>query len=441
MVAQCDECKQNINNREFLICVTCGRKYDLTCANVSSQRFHLMTIDNKKNWKCQSCWLDFHKEKENITNRKKIIVNVSTENSFSSLDDDEIEISSNSIDLNRSCPGPRSCFESDLQDLKIEINMLNLKLEAADSEIINLLKENSTLQKQLQERELQNKQLKQICTAYDTKDTFTPFSGCSSQKKSNKINKLKRKTLNFSNSENATINIEEHYSPQDGATSSPKLQNTLNTDLNPPKHIQHKMCIISSNKRNRVLTTATSTIQNAKICHFLTPNVGLQQLLKNLEKKVQNYSMNDSCVLMIGDKDFETSMDYKSLVNMLRTELLKIQNTNVFICLPTFRHGLYTSLLFNERVDTFNNLLYRDNLTHEYAYVLDSNENLTYDNRMCTIFKGNLNNKGLRQVFKDLSSLVDDVMLGNLQNLPTELKKDSNHNSLINETQFFRTVQ
>lgn len=136
MVAQCDECKQIINSREFLICVTCGRKYDLTCANVSFQRFHLMTTDNKKNWKCQSCWLDFHTEGENITNRKKIIVNVSTENSFSFLDDDEIEISSNSIDLNRSCPGARSCFESDLQDLKIEINMLNLKLEAADSEII-----------------------------------------------------------------------------------------------------------------------------------------------------------------------------------------------------------------------------------------------------------------------------------------------------------------
>lgn len=427
MNRQCDKCAQNINSREFLNCNNCDRTYDLACANVSYQRFHLMATNNKEKWKCQSCWSDFHKEKEqdNVTHRKKFVINISTENSFCSLDDDEIGSSSNSIDLNRSCPGPRSCLESDVQDLKLEISSLNQKLEAADNEIIILLQENSTLHKELAKRELQNKQLMQICKSSSSKHIFSPNSCHSDQKikKNKKNHKSKRRTLDFLNSESLTQNIEEPYHSVDGATSSPKLQKTI-TDLNPQKqslrHIQHKMCIISTNNRNRVLTTATSAVQNTQICHFLTPNVGLEQLLTNLEKKVQSYTLCDSCVIVIGERDFETSMDYGSLVTMLRTVLSKIQNTNVFICLPTFRHGLYSSLLFNKRVDTFNNLLYRDNLIHEYAYVLDSNKNLTYDNRMFSIFKGNLNNKGLRQIFKDLSFVMNDVVLDNVDNLTPE---------------------
>lgn len=73
-----------------------------------------MTRQNKQNCKCQACWKDFHEdnEQDNVTCCKKIIINVPTENSFCSLDDDnEFEASSKSVDLNRSCLGPRSCLD------------------------------------------------------------------------------------------------------------------------------------------------------------------------------------------------------------------------------------------------------------------------------------------------------------------------------------------
>lgn len=445
MTGHCIKCKQNINGRELLICSTCDKTYDLTCANVSYQRFNLMTTNNKENWKCPSCWLDFHKyhDQNNITHRKKIIVNISTENSFSSLDEEETEITSNTLDLNRSCPGPTFCHESDLQELRTEIDRLNQKLESADNEIITLLQENSILQKQLEKHKLQNKQLMQLCKAPNTRLSLTPNNRHSSQKKK----ESKRILLNSSSFEISTPNVREQYTPKDGATSSQKSKETF-TYPNPLQqdrpHIQHNMSIISTNNRNRILTTATSAIQNTGICHFLTPNVGLHQLLADLEKKVQNYTLHDSCVIVIGEKDFETSMDYRSLVNSLRTELLKIQNTNVFICLPTFRHGWSENVIYNSRVDIFNNLLYSDNIVHEYAYILDSNKNLTYDNRMFTKFKGNLNNKGLQQIFRDLSSLINDVMLENLYNLPTSPINNNNsnkQNSPNNSTDFFRILQ
>lgn len=38
--------------------------------------------------------------------------------------------------------------------------------------------------------------------------------------------------------------------------------------------------------------------------------------------------------------------------------------------------------MFNWRVETFNNLLYLDIMTHEHAYILDSNKYLDYNYNM-----------------------------------------------------------
>lgn len=166
----------------------------------------------------------------------------------------------------------------------------------------------------------------------------------SNRNKTQRLNKLKRRTLDFANSQSPTLNINKHYSAVDGATNSPNPQETI---AEPHLHKQDRpqrqrnIFIISSNKRNNVLMTARSTVQNTKICYYLSPNIGLQQLLVNLENKMKNCTLQDSCFIMIGEKDFETSKDYRNPFNILRTKLLKIQNTTVFICLPTIRHGLH----------------------------------------------------------------------------------------------------
>ncbi|CAG5016513.1 unnamed protein product [Parnassius apollo] len=46
---------------------------------------------------------------------------------------------------------------------------------------------------------------------------------------------------------------------------------------------------------------------------------------------------------------------------------------------------------------------------HEYAYLLDSNLNLTYDYHMFSGKLGAVNNKGMRALFADLKSLLSEI--------------------------------
>lgn len=47
-------CNQGIPNREYLTYNFCGKKYDLQCANVSSQLYY-NTADHREKWKCLTC--------------------------------------------------------------------------------------------------------------------------------------------------------------------------------------------------------------------------------------------------------------------------------------------------------------------------------------------------------------------------------------------------
>lgn len=471
MALQCFKCGNDIITRRYIKCCECECVFHVpNCiSTVTDQRFNLMTPNRKAAWKCEPCKQpEVDKEISNTslqdnnfeyvtmrhpTNTCKL--NVSTENSFGSLpideSDDEEDFSSiiSPSVMNRSCPEISECSQEVVKELENTILQLQQKLESADNEIINLLAENSSLVKLNKTYESKLKTLTQICSSptqttsakikrrsfngrhlsFSSEKTYTTPTG---------TNKIKNKLDNTKG--------EKSHTPNNAATTltpncKVKLQQarercSQNVEQGHTHRINN-LCIISSNKQNNVATTAISTFHNTKICHFLTPNVGLEQLLVNLKKKVQNFTLYDSCVIMIGEKDFEISMDYRKLVNILRTELLKIQHTNVFICLPTFRHGLYASLLFNTRIDTFNNLLYLDNLTHEYAYIIDSNKNLTYDSDMFTIFKGTLNNRGLRQIFNDLSLLINDVLLSNLDDQTTNSNIRSDY-SKTDESEFFR---
>lgn len=53
----CAGCTQVLPNNEFLTCSLCAEKYDLQCANVSSQRFYnTLTGEHRNQWKCQACY-------------------------------------------------------------------------------------------------------------------------------------------------------------------------------------------------------------------------------------------------------------------------------------------------------------------------------------------------------------------------------------------------
>lgn len=53
---KCGGCLKPIEGKQYLRCALCALNYDLSCANVSEQRFlNTMTREHKKNWKCMLC--------------------------------------------------------------------------------------------------------------------------------------------------------------------------------------------------------------------------------------------------------------------------------------------------------------------------------------------------------------------------------------------------
>lgn len=55
---KCSGCQNTIKNKEFLECAVCKMRYDIDCANISSERFYgsfAQDIDRRRTWKCPEC--------------------------------------------------------------------------------------------------------------------------------------------------------------------------------------------------------------------------------------------------------------------------------------------------------------------------------------------------------------------------------------------------
>lgn len=175
----CAKCKKIIKNKDFLKCHSCKQKYDITCTNVSEKRFYnLMSKESKETWKCQSCRNASIKNSsplpttDNVTIRKKHIINVPTKNSFASLSDSEeiedfssLPSSSPTSKLNRSCPeiAENVNIYSKLETMNKKIIQLQEQLLSAENEIENLLSENSSLKDMLKNYSIKIDKLNHIC--------------------------------------------------------------------------------------------------------------------------------------------------------------------------------------------------------------------------------------------------------------------------------------
>lgn len=171
---------------------------------------------------------------------------------------------------------------------------------------------------------------------------------------------------------------------------------------------QHRLCIISDNKANKILTKAMDVFLNYKICHYLTPNCGIKMLLTGLKSKLEHYTMDDYCVILIGSEDFKTTKNYIELIAYIRNSIKDIKNTNLIICLPTYKCNELTNM-FNCRIENFNLLLCLDVMSHEYAYVVDSNLNLKCDYNMFHKRSGSISNNGVYTILNDVLNLITEI--------------------------------
>lgn len=419
MSQKCHKCNIKIINKDYLACFVCKEKYHLDCTVVSDRRFKLMTVENKQNWKCKSCIHTKNKTGQKsiinnqqspsmntrITTRKKLINLVSVKSPLNSIDtSSDTTTSSADTLLNRSCPENNIHVWEELEELKTKINLLETKLESAHNEIETLLSENYSLKRELSNRDSKISQLTKIYQS--TPKIYTPRQPKTCRKRVKNTPKLEKLYLEMN-----TI------SPQVSSQVTPPAEKPSSTSLKTDGHTPdtdkttHKpkprICLLSTNKFNKTRSIATTTF-NGNVCHYLMPGAGLKQLIQGITEKVTDFTMNDYCVILIGEEDFIQTTDYFELIACLRETLCDIDNTNILICLPTYKCCTFTNL-FNWRVEVFNNLLYLDVTTHKYAYVIDSNRNLKYNNTMFHSRFGSLNNYGLQLVLRNVNEMMSSL--------------------------------
>lgn len=388
---------------------------------------------------------------ENITlRRRKTVLNAS----FESIDHNRRHktVSNRSFDLSFestnseirrfSLPDLSTVYDSDKDDLKEELLQLRNDLESAHLEIAKLNEENVTLKNALNKQKYRSRTLQKICSESKVKAT-------SSKKKCSKKT-TKNLCLSFEEEMNTSCvnlglknNNNSEFSTDGAASLSCEalqdingncglVSNTLSTSLTKEpivlknKNLQidntsslslkqkqlelansrSKICIISSNKVNTILSISQNTFPCHNVCHFISTNCGVKQLLINLKHKLLNYNKHDYCLIFIGEKDFEHTVNYYELVISIRELLMSINYTNIILCLPTYKFNGHSNI-YNSRIECFNNILYSDICTYNYAMLYDSNLNLEYCDTMFYKLSGVINNHGMRRIFSDLKYHID----------------------------------
>lgn len=332
--------------------------------------------------------------------------------------------------------------EESRKQLESEIKLLKQQLQTAHEEIINLNLENSQLKTDI--LELQKKQ--EICHKVTKSLKYDCVTPKRKKDKSTTLSKTLATTKPTTSAKNGDvsnpgklISVSTQTTPKfnssNKAKKSPKARGKLSNNVSKSTKPKSKICIISSNNTNKILRTAEDTLPNSSILHYSSPGAGISYLLEKTQKNVKDFTMDDYCIIMIGEEDFLTTNNYIDLVYLIREELQKIKHTNVILCVPTFKCNEHSDL-FNWRIETFNSALYMDLQEHKHAHALDTNLNLTYDNNMFHRYSGQINNYGTKVVFDDLAKLINSIKKkGSVQ---INKQKNTNDGTIDTPTQLFR---
>lgn len=442
MSKQCGKCMKIIDDRQRLTCNLCEHIYHLSCTSVPERRFYNTLIgEHRKNWICELC--------TNRSNRE-FDINVSTENSFQSLSiesENDIEDSGNTLpdnitDLNQSCPELqhlKTCQE--IENMKRTIEDLRIKLLSAETEIENIVAENVALKNENAKKDKKIEQLRKFCTQTPTS---TP--------KQNKRKKLKMPTSKVFEiqNENTVLDISDKMEDKNAhqITQGVKQEEKHVHCQDSETTRRRKLCILSSNRKNKVLKIIQGRLTDTDICHFLKPGCDIQQLLTGMEEKLKGFTMEDFCVIFIGEGDFEKTSNYVNTIEYIKNRIMLVQHTNVIICVPTFKCKRSVTL-FNKRIEIFNKLLYLDNMLNEYAFVVDSNRNLAYTSEMFNYYTGKINNRAFKKIVESIVELINNIENYN-SNIEIMLQVDVSLNKeILNDTikstcspsknEFFRT--
>lgn len=316
-----------------------------------------------------------------------------------------------------------------IDKLKQQIKKLESELSSAHQEIETLSIENTNLKCANLELLEQNNVYKTITQSPIKKiKTKTPL-----RKEKVRGNKQIHTSCQLQSS--PTIDITNTPDQPLSSTGTKTMQRQTETKKKKPIN---KIHILSTNTRHKILSISQNTFpEKYEICHYLKPNCNTEQLINNLETKIQDFTMNDFCVILIGEEDFKSTHDYFSLILYIREVLQKLNHTNIIICAPTFKYGHHTNM-FNWRVANFNNLLYFDILEHEHAYFLDSNRNLKCSYEMFNIKSGTVNNVGVKTIFEDIRDFINGIIQYDLHTVDSPSSSNQLTSDITADSLFFR---
>lgn len=333
---------------------------------------------------------------EPMANVSEVLMNQTIDESDNSLPD-------TSIDSNN----------EEVLKLKERINKLELELKIAHQEIESLSTENNKLK--TQNNEILNKA--ESCGKKNRSPESSKNKARTPLKKGQGKAKAKK-------TETPTQSLKTKFDSDTKCNTGKETHSKCSKKVKSPK--KRKLHIISNCNYIGALENIDNTFRKQfDFFHFVSPGSGLKEILSDMNKKVQNLTINDYCMIMIGEKDFRSSEDYIELVKLIRQSLKPITHTNIIICCPTYVRG---SLLHNYRVELFNHLLYLDIMNNEYAYFFDTNLDLPLD--MFSNHTGKLNKLGTKRVFEN----IFDRLIIDIQNYPF----DSDTIDTSNNSDFFR---
>lgn len=440
---KCNKCSKALTDRQNLTCAKCKYIYHLNCTEVTFQRYKIMDQERKKAWKCAYCWEKYHQEMkantdpspksveketpENIivtplpehtsepnvpkipsvectpnhtftetpqnyvTERNKIVINVSTENSFSSLTTDEDLDDIHGI-MNRSCPEINTCTRSYIQELNEKIGYLQEKLVAADTEINEILLENGAMKKKLSEYEIKIKQLTDICRSTSA---IKPIHA-SSQKKKNRKKNVNRHTLDFSVTDdtelvpqcnssslidknmkeqiltNLTPETDELNSLQQTAPGESRLQNDKLLQNEPTKSRRRVLLLADENGAELRNLLDKYLGEEFHLKSILKPSAPLEEVLNGGISDCKDFTKSDYVIILAGSHDknpvkFQSTLQY--CVNVLKdTNILfgKIYN-NKYLSVNKLNNMLksinnnFDNIHISELIHTYRNKIHRLN--------------------------------------------------------------------------------
>lgn len=239
------------------------------------------------------------------------------------------------------------------------------------------------------------------------KDGCSPIGNNTDTTRKNNLEKLEITNTDILSSRNQMP--DQDIAPNDiklttpRKNSAPKQKKTTRTSIQDDSRLR-KLCVLSNSTQRGILQAIEDHFSKEfKYCSYLMPNSKIRQLLSNVKAKLQDFSLNDYCIILLGDSDIKTDSNYIDLVKVINESLRQMTHTNIIICTPTYVLG---APIYNYKVEIFNNLVYMDLEYHKYAYFFDSNNELEYKFDMFSNRTGKLNKAGINFIFQNIMDRI-----------------------------------